>query len=182
MVDENAYTGTCACCIVDTERSMYVDLKAAIYYKVDHLKEHIAVLEKVSVVYSTGFFIKVSPELTTLASSHCNKKKGKTYCMNLSAPFIMEVPPFTEVLMKTMPNIDVLFGNETEARELVSSCFVFVPLLAPAPAPKMRSNTTNDIELNRDFLLDVIFSSSCPACPKILTTSPNKWQIRPVQQ
>ena len=50
MVDEN--TGTCACCIVDTERSMYVDLKAAIYYKVDHLKEHIAVLEKVSVVYS----------------------------------------------------------------------------------------------------------------------------------
>ena len=80
MVDENTYTGTCACCIVDTERSMYVDLKAAIYYKVDHLKEHIAELEKVSVVYSTGFFIKVSPELTTLASSHCNEK-GKTYCM-----------------------------------------------------------------------------------------------------
>ena len=53
MVDENTYTGTCVCCIVDTERSMYVDLKAAIYYKVDHLKEHIAVLEKVSVVYST---------------------------------------------------------------------------------------------------------------------------------
>ena len=46
----------------------------------------------------------------------------------------------------------------------------------------MRSNTTNDIELNRVFLLDVIFSSTCPACPKILTTSPNKWQIRPVQQ
>ena len=172
---------TCACCIVDTERSMYVDLKAEIYYKVDHLKEHIAVLEKVSVVCSTGFFIKVSPELITLASSLCNEK-GKTYCMNLSAPFIMEVPPFTEVLMKTMPNIDVLFGNETEARELVSSCFVFVPLLAPAPAPKMRSNTTNDIELNGVFLLDVIFSSTCPACPKILTTTPNKWQIRPVQQ
>ena len=86
MVDENTYIGTCACCIVDTERSMYVDLKAAINYKVDHLKEHIAVLEKVSVVYSTGFFIKVSPELITLASSHCNVK-GKTYYMNLSAPF-----------------------------------------------------------------------------------------------
>ena len=143
--------------------------------------EHIAVLEKVSVVYSTGFFIKVSPESITLASSHCNVK-GKTYYMNLSAPFIMEVPPFKEVLMKTMPNIDVLFGNMTEARELVSSCFVFVPLLVPAPAPKTRSNTTIDIELSRVFLLDVIFPCTCPACPKILTTSPNKRQIRPVQQ
>ena len=45
---------------MDTERSMYVDLKAAINCQVVHLKEHIAVLEKVSVIYSTGFFIKVS--------------------------------------------------------------------------------------------------------------------------
>ena len=124
MVD----TGTCACCIVDTERSMYVDLKAAINCKVVHLKEHIAVLEKVSVVYSTGFFIKVSPELITLASSHYNKK-DETYCTNLSAPYIVEVPPFKEVLMKTMPSTDVFFGNETEAWKLVSSCFVVVPLL-----------------------------------------------------
>eukprot|EP00450_Noctiluca_scintillans_P004816 CAMPEP_0194502548 /NCGR_PEP_ID=MMETSP0253-20130528/26108_1 /TAXON_ID=2966 /ORGANISM="Noctiluca scintillans" /LENGTH=474 /DNA_ID=CAMNT_0039344711 /DNA_START=40 /DNA_END=1464 /DNA_ORIENTATION=- len=114
MVDENTPTGTCACCIVDTERSLCTDLKAANNYKVDHLKEHIAVLEKAKVVYSAGFFITVSPESIELASSHCNEK-GKTYCMNLSAPFIMEVPPFKEVLMKTMPNIDVLFGNETEA-------------------------------------------------------------------
>ena len=190
MVDENTFSGTCACCIVDTERSMYVDLKAAINYKVDHLKEHIAVLEKVnhlkehiavlekvSVVFRKGFFIKVSPDLISLASSHCNVK-GKTYYMNLSAPFIMEVPPLKEVLMKTMPNIDVLFGDVTEARELVSSCFVFVPPLAPAPAPKTRSNTTIDIELSRVFLLDVIFSCTCPACPRILITSPDKRQIR----
>ena len=137
--------------------------------------------EKVSVVYSTGFFIKVSPEWIMLASSHCNEK-AKTYCVNLSAPFIRKVPPFKEVLMKTMPNIDVLFGYETEAPELVFSCFVFVPVLVPTPAPKTRSNTTNDIELIRVFLLVVIISSTCLACPKILTTSPNKRQIRPVQQ
>ena len=140
---------------------MYVDFKVAINYKVVHLKEHIAVLEKVSVIHSTVFLIKISPELITLTSSHCNVK-GKTYYMNLSASFIMEVPPFKEMLMKTMPNIDVLFGNVTETRELVSSCFVFVPLLAQASASKTRSNTTNDIELSRVFLLDVIFSCICP--------------------
>merc|ERR1712159_980267 len=41
-------------------------------------------------------------------------EKGKTYCFNLSAPFIIEVPPFKEVVMKTLPKVDFLFGNETE--------------------------------------------------------------------
>lgn len=31
---------------------------------------------------------------------------------NLSAPFIMQVPPFKSVLMATMPAVDYLFGNE----------------------------------------------------------------------
>merc|ERR1712012_781699 len=98
----------------DTERSLCTDLKAANNYKVDHLKEHLAVLERAKVVYSAGFFVTVSPESIEIASSRCNEQ-GKTYCMNLSAPFIMQVPPFKAVLMKTMPNVDVLFGNETEA-------------------------------------------------------------------
>ena len=68
MVDENTYTETCACCIVDTERSLYVDLKAAINYTADHLKEHSAVFEKVNVVYR-----------------HPRTATKKTYCVNLSA-------------------------------------------------------------------------------------------------
>merc|ERR1712032_1445307 len=32
-----------------------------------------------------------------------------------SAPFLMEVPPFKATLDKTMPKVDFLFGNETEA-------------------------------------------------------------------
>merc|ERR1711972_205383 len=49
-----------------------------------------------------------------IASTHCNKQ-GKIYCLNLSAPFLMEVPPFKATLDKTMPYVDFLFGNETEA-------------------------------------------------------------------
>jgi len=114
LVDETTPTGVCACCIVDKERSLCTDLKAANNYKVDHLKENMSVLEAATVVYSAGFFVTVSPESMELASSHCNQA-NKTYCLNLSAPFIMQVPPFKAVLMKTLPNVDVLFGNETEA-------------------------------------------------------------------
>merc|ERR1711972_816557 len=43
-------------------------------------------------------------------------KSGAIYCLNLSAPFIAQVPPFRACLQKTLPNCDYLFGNETEAR------------------------------------------------------------------
>jgi len=116
MVDEATPTGTCAVCIVDKERSLVANLSAANNYKVDHFKQedHMALLEKAQVVYSAGFFITVCPEAIEICAKHCNEK-GKTYCMNLSAPFIMEVPPFKECLTKTMPYVDFLFGNETEA-------------------------------------------------------------------
>jgi len=64
--------------------------------------------------------VTVSPESIELVSKHCNEK-GKTYCFNLAAPFIVEVPPFKEVVDKTMPCIDYLFGNETEAAAFAKS-------------------------------------------------------------
>merc|ERR1712187_662425 len=57
----------------------------------------------------------VSPESIKLAATEA-KKTGALYCMNLSAPFIMQVPPFKAVLVEMMPLIDILFGNETEAQ------------------------------------------------------------------
>ena len=36
--------------------------------------------------------------------------------MNLSAPFLMQVPPFKACFVEAMPYVDVLFGNETEAQ------------------------------------------------------------------
>merc|ERR1712159_860981 len=42
-------------------------------------------------------------------------KKGSLYCMNLSAPFLMQVPPFKACFVNTIPIVDFLFGNETEA-------------------------------------------------------------------
>merc|ERR1719265_3122908 len=117
MVDQATPTGTCACCILGKERSLCTNLHAANNYKETHLQEaaNWAIASGAKVIYSAGFFITVSPPSIKLASLEA-AKNGNLYCMNLSAPFIMQVPPFKAVLDETMPYIDFLFGNETEAQ------------------------------------------------------------------
>lgn len=60
--------------------------------QVDHVKqpENWAVVEAARVIYSAGFFITVSPDSIMAAAQHC-AQHDKIYCMNLSAPFIMQV-------------------------------------------------------------------------------------------
>lgn len=117
MVDEATPTGCCAVLVSDNERSLCTNLNAANNFKVSHLQEaeNWKILTEAKIIYSAGFFITVSPESIKLASMEA-AKTGALYCMNLSAPFIMQVPPFKAVLVETMPYIDILFGNETEAQ------------------------------------------------------------------
>ncbi|EIE21409.1 adenosine kinase isoform 1T-like protein [Coccomyxa subellipsoidea C-169] len=116
-VDTSTPTGTCATAVMGGERSLVANLAAANNYKVDHVKqpENWALVEAARVIYSAGFFITVSPESILLVAKHC-AANNKVYCMNLSAPFISQVPPFKKTLMDAMPYVDFLFGNETEAR------------------------------------------------------------------
>merc|ERR1711865_588816 len=64
--------------------------------------------------YSAGFFATVSPDAMKLVSAE-KAKSGAIYCLNLSAPFLMQVPPFKAVFVDAIPFADYLFGNETEA-------------------------------------------------------------------
>eukprot|EP00392_Amoebophrya_sp_AT5.2_P011948 g12038.t1 len=114
LEDSSVPTGTCAVLITGQNRSLVANLSAANNYKHGHLKDNYGVLEKAQLVYSAGFFITVCPDAMEDAATHC-LEQGKTYCLNLSAPFIMEVPPFWEVVKKLLPKVDFLFGNETEA-------------------------------------------------------------------
>merc|ERR1719276_363026 len=117
MVDESTPTGSCACCILGKERALTTNLNAANNYKETHLQDpaNWAVCSAAKIIYSAGFFITVSPASIKLASQEA-AKTGALYCMNLSAPFIMQVPPFKACLVETMPYVDFLFGNETEAQ------------------------------------------------------------------
>uniref|UniRef100_A0AAQ5Z4R3 Adenosine kinase n=1 Tax=Amphiprion ocellaris TaxID=80972 RepID=A0AAQ5Z4R3_AMPOC len=108
-------TGTCAACITGDNRSLVANLAAANCYKKEKhldLDGNWELVEKAKVYYIAGFFLTVSPESILKVAKHASDK-NKIFCMNLSAPFISQF--FKEPLMKVMPYVDILFGNETEA-------------------------------------------------------------------
>jgi len=115
MIDKSTPTGSCAVTILDKERSLTTNLNAANNYKASHLQENIAVLEAAKIVYSAGFFITVSPESMETAAQ-AMLKSGGAYCLNLSAPFIVQEPYCRAVVEKLLPSVDYLFGTALEAR------------------------------------------------------------------
>ncbi|KAJ3610264.1 hypothetical protein NHX12_022358 [Muraenolepis orangiensis] len=108
-------TGTCAVCITGDKRSLVANLAAANCYKKDKhldLEENWALVEKAKVYYIAGFFLTVSPDSILKVAKHA-AENNKVFCLNLAAPFISQF--FQSDLMKVMPYVDILFGNETEA-------------------------------------------------------------------
>uniref|UniRef100_A0AAY4A5I0 Adenosine kinase n=1 Tax=Denticeps clupeoides TaxID=299321 RepID=A0AAY4A5I0_9TELE len=106
-------TGTCAACITGDNRSLVANLAAAnCYNKEKHLDldKNWSLVEKARVYYIAGFFLTVSPESILKVAKHASDH-NKTFGLNLSAPFISQF--FKDPLMKVLPYVDVLFGNET---------------------------------------------------------------------
>mmetsp|Transcript_21902 Transcript_21902/g.35489 ORF Transcript_21902/g.35489 Transcript_21902/m.35489 type:complete len:349 (-) Transcript_21902:133-1179(-) len=116
MIDEATPTGTCGVLVKDGERSLVAALNAANNYKMEHLclPENWKLVEDARFYYSAGFFLTVSPESMMKVAKH-SAEHGKCYTFNLSAPFLMQVPPFKAAMMEVLPYVDVLFGNESEA-------------------------------------------------------------------
>ena len=119
-VDESTATGTCAACIMGGERSLVANLAAANNYKIEHLKANWPAVEAARVIYSAGFFITVSPDSMMEVAKHA-AAKNQYYCLNISAPFLCEVPPFKKTIGDLLPYVDFLFGNENEARAFAKS-------------------------------------------------------------
>lgn len=108
-------TGTCAACITGENRSLVANLAAAnCYSKEKHLDldANWSLVEKARVYYIAGFFLTVSPDSILKVAKHATDN-NKIFGLNLSAPFISQF--FKEPLMKVMPYVDIIFGNETEA-------------------------------------------------------------------
>ena len=116
MVDESTPTGTCGVLVSGGERSLVAALNAANNYKIDHLSqpENWKLVEDARFYYSAGFFLTVSPDSMLKVAKH-SAEEGKCYMFNLSAPFLMQVPPFKTAMMEVLPYVDILFGNESEA-------------------------------------------------------------------
>jgi adenosine kinase len=115
--DDKTPTGTCACLITGTNRSLVTNLQAANNFKLDHLKKEAVqkVWQQGTVYYSAGFFLTVSVDSLLHLAAHAAEKNA-LFTMNLSAPFICQVPVFREALNKMLPHCDIIFGNEAEAK------------------------------------------------------------------
>jgi len=107
-------TGRCAALITGNDRSLVASLAAANCYEYSHLekKENWAYVEKANFYYVAGFFLTVSPESMLAVAKH-SSENGKTFCFNLSAPFLCQF--FKDPMMKAIPYADIIFCNETEA-------------------------------------------------------------------
>ena len=136
-VDKETPTGVCAVGVHQKDRTLCTKLEAANNYNADHFAEENQqnVLKQCDIVYSSGFFLTVCPDAMVAASTHC-KEQGKTYCLNLAAPFIMEVPPFKAAMENVLPNTNIVFGNESEAAVFKTAfgldCADDIPAIAAA--------------------------------------------------
>eukprot|EP01012_Entosiphon_sulcatum_P068157 TRINITY_DN981_c0_g1_i1.p1 TRINITY_DN981_c0_g1~~TRINITY_DN981_c0_g1_i1.p1 ORF type:complete len:352 (+),score=76.78 TRINITY_DN981_c0_g1_i1:28-1056(+) len=109
-------TGTCGVLVTGKERSLVANLAAANLFKEAHLATPAVqeAIQKAGIYYSAGFFLTVSVPSILQVAKHA-AEHNKIFCMNLSAPFITQV--FGSQLAQCMPYVDILFGNEDEARE-----------------------------------------------------------------
>lgn len=112
-VDYETQTGTCAVCVVASERSLCANLGAANKYKLEHLlqPEQQKLIEQAKFFYIAGFFLTVCPEAALHVAKHATDNK-KTFALNIAAPFIAEY--FGQHIDALMPHVDYLFGNEHE--------------------------------------------------------------------
>jgi len=112
-------TGTCAVLVpAGGDRALIANLAAANCYDKAHFDSAPvqALLNSTKIVYTAGFPLTTpAGPPTIMAMGKALNESGKTFCMNLSAPFIIQVPPFKAALDAALAHVDFLFGNETEA-------------------------------------------------------------------
>lgn len=116
-VTDKAPTGTCAVAVVGKERTLLANLAAANMLTADHVNGEAvhAAWHRAQIIYATGFALILSADnvIRAAEAAHETGKEGGLMCFNLSAPYIVDL--FTEGLMKVLPHVNYIFGNENEA-------------------------------------------------------------------
>jgi len=120
LINESTPTGTCAVLVTGAHRTLVANISAANNYKEEHLStpEVWDLVKAAKIYYISGFFLTVSPPSIMKVAKHA-AEEGKTFIMNLAAPFICQF--FKDPLMACAPYWDIIVGNETEAEALSAS-------------------------------------------------------------
>ncbi|CAE6439990.1 unnamed protein product [Rhizoctonia solani] len=114
QVKEGEKTGACAVILTGHERSLVTTLRAAEMFNKSHLSspEVAPLVDGANFYYVGGFFLTHGVE-SALEVAKKAAAAGKTFALNLSAPFICQF--FGVQLGQVLPYVDLLFGNESEA-------------------------------------------------------------------
>jgi adenosine kinase len=108
-------TGTCACLIVERERSLLANLGAALELDMNHMQSEAVqrAMAAAEIFYLEGFFMNVvSSPLSSIAIGEHAEKHNKIFCFNLSAPYLSQF--FQDKLKAILPFADVLFGSHLD--------------------------------------------------------------------
>jgi len=107
-------TGTCAVLIHQGERGLVADLAAANDYQHPHFEsdEIQTLLKKVDIVYTTGYFLTVSPKTMIELGKHC-AEHNKLFVFSIAAPFAVEL--YWESFQNVYSYADVIICNHDEA-------------------------------------------------------------------
>uniref|UniRef100_T1ITF3 Adenosine kinase n=1 Tax=Strigamia maritima TaxID=126957 RepID=T1ITF3_STRMM len=93
-------TGKCAVLVTGFNRSLCAYLGAANLFQKNHLEK------------PEGYHLTVSIESILYVAEHASTN-NKVVALNLNAPFLITV--FKDNMMKALPYVDIIIGNETEA-------------------------------------------------------------------
>ncbi|KAG5498601.1 hypothetical protein JKF63_02887 [Porcisia hertigi] len=141
-----APTGSCAVCITGKERSLVANLSAASLLSSKHMRSSdvIETLSRCQLYYLTGFTLTIDVNYV-LQVAEAARASGGQFMMNLSAPFLLEY--FKDNFNKAVPYLDVIFGNEVEAKALADSMewdFTDILEVAKKAATDLPYNGTRD--------------------------------------
>jgi adenosine kinase len=117
MIVKKERTGTCACLITSggKNRSLCAYLGASQFFREQHLLDNYQYIEKAKVFFASGYHLAVSLESILNLAKHVAKNPGKVFCFSLSATYIIE--KYSKQFLEVFPYIDLLFGNDSEARQ-----------------------------------------------------------------
>ncbi|CAD5124334.1 DgyrCDS12626 [Dimorphilus gyrociliatus] len=113
---EEERTGVCAALITGENRSLVTHLGASLKFDHSFLNEDFSFIERANLYYIGGFAFDTCKESVKRIAKH-SIEKNKTLVMNLSAPFLCHYFAEEDILS----SIDVLVGNEDEAKSLMRS-------------------------------------------------------------
>jgi len=173
LEDVEVPTGTCAVLIKDNERSLIANLSAAEKYDIEHFKSAPvqACVEAAEIFYMAGFPITHPGGGATVKAicEHATASRGKIVCMNLSAPFLVQVPPFREALLEAIKFCNYVFCNESEAEALGAaleweekSVDAIAVRMASLPSEKAWGLT---VVVTQGSSATIVAQSPNPACP-----------------